>query len=115
MTVIHSGRHVVIPSLLQVRTFAPKTAAAIVWPPVDDWWSVSGKTCVAEVDWETAQRWGMRGPAFGGGRLSAQVGVNSTRRVVVDFRGQAGGGVPMNEAQFSRLKRELISAIQLGG
>jgi len=65
MTVIHSGRHVVIPSLLQVRTFAPKTAAAIVWPPVDDWWSVSGKTCVAEVDWETAQRWGMRGPLHG--------------------------------------------------
>lgn len=38
------GRQTVIPDIMQVRTFAPKTAA--VWEPAD-WWSVSGKTCVA--------------------------------------------------------------------
>lgn len=40
MTVIHNSRHIVIPPLLGVRTFAPRSAAA-------SWWVVAGKTCVA--------------------------------------------------------------------
>lgn len=44
MTVIHSGRHVVIPPIMGVRTFAPKTAAA-TWEP-DDWWTIAGVTCI---------------------------------------------------------------------
>jgi len=40
---IRMARHVVIPDIMQMRTFAPRTAAAA---PVG-WWVVAGKTCVA--------------------------------------------------------------------
>ena len=43
MTVIHAKRHVIIPPIMGVRTFAPRTAA---WVSAG-WWDVEGKTCVA--------------------------------------------------------------------
>jgi len=55
---------------------------------------------------------GALNPALSG-KFGAQV--SSKRHIVVDFRGQAGGGVPMSEYQFERLKRELAYAIQRGG
>ena len=41
---IRTARHVTIPDIMQMRTFAPRTAAAA---PLVDWWTVTGKTCVA--------------------------------------------------------------------
>jgi len=40
--------------------------------------------------------------------------VSNERRIVVEFRGQAGGGVPLTAQQFSALKSELTYAIRLG-
>jgi hypothetical protein len=53
---------------------------------------------------------GLVGPqlALGG------VQVDTTRHLVVEFRGQAGGGVPLPHSQFDALKRELIWELQRG-
>jgi hypothetical protein len=40
--------------------------------------------------------------------------VSGERRIVVEFRGQAGGGVPLTPQQFSSLKKELAYAIRIG-
>ena len=45
---------------------------------------------------------------------SGQYAVSNERRIVVEFRGQAGGGVPLTPQQFDGLKRELSYAIRLG-
>lgn len=42
MGILRVGRHMTIPPLMQVRTFAPRSAAAAA-----SWWYVAGKTCVA--------------------------------------------------------------------
>lgn len=42
MTVLRVGRHTVIPPLMSVRTFAPRSVAA----GLADWWTTSGVTCV---------------------------------------------------------------------
>lgn len=42
MGILRVGRHTVIPPLMQVRTFAPRSAAVAV----AGWWEVAGKTCV---------------------------------------------------------------------
>jgi len=40
--------------------------------------------------------------------------VDARRHLVVEFRGQAGGGVPLPHSQFDALKRELIWELQRG-
>ncbi len=40
--------------------------------------------------------------------------VDTRRHIVVEFRGQAGGGVPLPGSQFDALKRELIWELQRG-
>jgi hypothetical protein len=48
------------------------------------------------------------------GLLGGSYTVTSERRIVVEFTGQAGGGVPLNPAQFELLKNELAYAIRIG-
>ena len=44
----------------------------------------------------------------------SEFAVSNERRIVVEFRGQAGGGVPLSAQQFDALKSELAFAIRLG-
>jgi hypothetical protein len=53
---------------------------------------------------------GLFAGAFGAGEWD----VSGERRIVVEFRGQAGGGVPLTPQQFSSLKKELAYAIRIG-
>jgi hypothetical protein len=52
------------------------------------------------------------GGLFGGAGYSYEV--SNERRIVVEFRGQAGGGVPLAAQQFEQLKRELVYAVRTG-
>ena len=45
---------------------------------------------------------------------SPALAVSNERHIVVEFRGQAGGGVPLSAQQFDALKSELAFAIRLG-
>lgn len=55
----------------------------------------------------------MRG-LFGPQLAPAGLQVDARRHLVVEFRGQAGGGVPLPHSQFDALKRELIWELQRG-
>lgn len=48
------------------------------------------------------------------GMFGMDTAVTSERRIVVEFRGEAGGGAPLDPQQFNALKRELAYAIRLG-
>ena len=49
-----------------------------------------------------------------GGTFATSSATKSERRVIVEFRGEAGGGVPLEPWQFEMLKNELVKSVQLG-
>lgn len=75
---------------------------------------ISGMTAALRAG--SAQMAGVAAGAYQpiGGTFATSSATKSERRVIVEFRGEAGGGVPLEPWQFEMLKNELVKSVQLG-